>query len=137
VHRVSGNKNAALPMIAASLLTSESVTLENVPDISDVSAMLSAAEDFGAKVVRDQRAGKVVITAAKIRSAKIDAKLAARIRTSFLFAGPLLARVGRASLPPPGGDAIGHRRLDTHFPDLSHSEPRLRRGANRCRSRAS
>jgi UDP-N-acetylglucosamine 1-carboxyvinyltransferase len=114
-HRVSGNKNAALPMIAASLLTSESVTLENVPDISDVAAMLAAAGDFGAKVERDLRSAKVTITTPKIRSAKIDAKLAARIRTSFLFAGPLLARAGRASLPPPGGDAIGHRRLDTHF----------------------
>ena len=115
VHALSGNKNAALPMIAASLLTSETVTLSNVPDITDVAAMLEAAHTFGAKVVRDLRAGTVSITAARLKSAKISAELSAKIRTSFLFAGPLLARLGRASLPPPGGDAIGHRRLDTHF----------------------
>ncbi len=115
VHAVSGNKNAALPMIAASLLTSEPVTLENVPAISDVAAMLEAARNFGAKVVRDVKGGTVTIVSSKLKTAKISAELASKIRTSFLFAGPLLARLGRASLPPPGGDAIGHRRLDTHF----------------------
>ena len=114
-HRVSGNKNAALPMIAASLLTSEPVTLENVPEIADVASMLEAAKSFGVKVSRDLAAGTVTLVAAKLRTAKIDPVLAAKIRTSFLFAGPLLARLGRATLPPPGGDAIGHRRLDTHF----------------------
>ncbi len=114
-HAVSGNKNAALPMIAAALLTSEKVTISNVPDITDVSAMLDAAKTFGAKVARDVAAGTVTIETPKIGTARIPAELAARIRTSVLFAGPLLARVGRASLPPPGGDAIGHRRLDTHF----------------------
>lgn len=114
-HRVSGNKNAALPMIAATLLTAEPVTIENVPAIADVAAMLEAAKSFGVKVTRDIAAGSVTISATKLKTAKIDPSLAARIRTSFLFAGPLLARLGRASLPPPGGDAIGHRRLDTHF----------------------
>ena len=114
-HRVSGNKNAALPMIAASLLSAEPVTLRNVPDIADVASMLEAAKSFGARVTRDLKDGSVVLSTPKIRTAKIDSALAARIRTSFLFAGPLLARVGRASLPPPGGDQIGHRRLDTHF----------------------
>ena len=114
-HRVSGNKNAALPMIAATLLSSEPVTLRNVPDIADVSAMLEAAKTFGAKVTRDVKGGSVTIATPKIRSARIDSSLASSTRTSFLFAGPLLARVGRASLPPPGGDQIGHRRLDTHF----------------------
>ena len=114
-HRVSGNKNAALPMIAAALLSPEPVVLENLPDIADVASMLEAAKGFGAEVKRDREAGKAVISAPKIRSARIDSALAAKIRTSFLFAGPLLARVGRASLPPPGGDQIGHRRLDTHF----------------------
>lgn len=114
-HAVSGNKNAVLPMIAATLLTSEPVTLTNVPDISDVRIMLEAAKTFGAKVVRDLAAHKVTLTTPKLKSAKIAAELAAKLRTSFLFAGPLLARCGRASLPPPGGDAIGHRRLDTHF----------------------
>lgn len=114
-HTVSGNKNAALPMIAAAMLSPEESTLENVPDIADVAAMLEAAEAFGAKVVRDVSAGTVAISSPRIKSVRIDASLAARIRTSFLFAGPLLARAGRASLPPPGGDSIGHRRLDTHF----------------------
>ena len=115
VHRVSGNKNAALPMIAASLLTSEPVTIGNLPDIADVTAMLAAAEGFGVRVTRDARNGSVTLAASKLKSARISSELAAKIRTSFLFAGPLLARLGRASLPPPGGDAIGHRRLDTHF----------------------
>ena len=114
-HRVSGNKNAALPMIAAALLSEEPVTLENLPDIADVAEMLDVAKTFGAKVVRDTKAGTVTLTAARLRTAKIDPVRAAKIRTSFLFAGPLLARLGRVSLPPPGGDAIGHRRLDTHF----------------------
>ena len=115
VHAVSGNKNAALPMIAASLLTAEPVTLVNVPDIADVAAMLEAARGFGAKVTRDLKAGSVTLSTPKLKTVKIAAELASRMRTSFLFAGPLLARYGRASLPPPGGDAIGHRRLDTHF----------------------
>ena len=114
-HRVAGNKNAALPMIAAAILTSDPVTLENVPDIADVSTMLEAAECLGATVSRDRAAGTVTICTPRVRSARIAPALAARIRTSFLFAGPLLARTGRASLPPPGGDAIGARRLDTHF----------------------
>ena len=130
-HRVSGNKNAALPMIAASLLTSESVTLENVPDISDVAAMLAAAGDFGAKVERDLRSAKVTITTPKIRSAKIDAKLAARIRTSFLFAGPLLARAGRASLPPRSRCSL--RRRTSRWPS---PRPDSRRTASRPKASA-
>ena len=114
-HRVSGNKNAALPMIAAALLTREPVVLSNLPEIDDVARMLDVAKSFGVQVVRNLRDRSVTLTAQKVRTAKIDPELAARIRTSFLFAGPLLARLGRVSLPPPGGDAIGHRRLDTHF----------------------
>ena len=116
-HRVPGNKNAALPMIAAALLTAEPVTLENVPDIADVACMLECARRFGAVVTR--RAGAVTIRAARLKTARLDPALAARIRTSILFAGPLLARKGRVSLPPPGGDGIGHRRLDTHFEGFS------------------
>ena len=115
VHAVSGNKNAALPMIAAALLTQEPVKLVNVPEISDVADMLEAAKSFGAKVSRSLAEGSVTISTPKLRTARIAPELAAKMRTSFLFAGPLLARAGRASLPPPGGDAIGHRRLDTHF----------------------
>ena len=114
-HRISGNKNAALPMIAAALLTKESVTLENVPDIADVANMLEAAKALGVTVSRQKPRGTVTLCAGRIRSVRIDARLAAKIRTSILFAGPLLARRGRAVLPPPGGDAIGRRRLDTHF----------------------
>ena len=116
VHRVSGNKNAVLPMIAASLLTAEPVTLTNVPDISDVAVMLDAlSRTFGAKVTRDLAAGEVTLHTPKLKCARLGAATAAKLRTSFLFAGPLLSRVGHVSLPPPGGDAIGHRRLDTHF----------------------
>ena len=114
-HAVSGNKNAALPMLAAALLSSEPVVLTNVPEIADVAIMLEAAKSFGAKVVRDLKAHAVTLTTPKLKTAIISPETAAKLRTSFLFAGPLLARAGRASLPPPGGDAIGHRRLDTHF----------------------
>ncbi len=115
IHRVPGNKNAALPMIAAALLTPDPVTLENVPEIADVERMLECARRFGAKVVRDVPGRKVTIVAKKLKTARIDPELASQIRTSILFAGPVLARTGGVSLPPPGGDGIGHRRLDTHF----------------------
>ena len=114
-HRVSGNKNAALPMIAASLLSAEPVTISNLPDIADVASMLEAAERFGVQVDRKRSEGTVTLCAKKLKTAIIAPELAAKLRTSFLFAGPLLARAGRATLPPPGGDQIGHRRLDTHF----------------------
>ena len=114
-HVVSGNKNAALPMIAATLLTADAVTLTNVPDIADVETMLEAIRPFGARVTRNRAASEVTIATPHLKTAKIAPELAGRLRTSFLFAGPLLSRAGRASLPPPGGDAIGHRRLDTHF----------------------
>ena len=115
VHRVPGNKNAALPMIAASLLTADPVTLENVPDIADVARMLDCARRFGARVERDIAARTVTIEAKRLRTARLAPELARQIRTSILFAGPILARSGSISLPPPGGDGIGHRRLDTHF----------------------
>ena len=102
-------------MIAAALLSREPVTITNVPDIADVSAMLDVARGFGTKVSRNAAAGTVTLTSHSLKAAKIAPELAAKLRTSILFAGPLLARLGRASLPPPGGDAIGHRRLDTHF----------------------
>ena len=114
-HRVPGNKNAALPMIAAALLTAEPVVLENVPGISDVARMFECAQKFGARVTRDLAARTATLEAKRLRTARLDPELARRIRTSVLFAGPLLARTGGVSLPPPGGDGIGHRRLDTHF----------------------
>ena len=131
VHRVPGNKNAALPMIAAALLTSEPVTLENVPDISDVSNMLECARRFGAVVTRHPQSDSVTIHAQKLKTARLDPALAAKIRTSILFAGPLLARKGSVSLPPPGGDGIGHRRLDTHFEGFEALGAKVKYAKNR------
>ena len=131
VHEVPGNKNAALPMIAAALLTSEPVTLENVPDIADVASMLECAVRFGARVVRKAASGTVTIHAQNLRSARLDPALAAQIRASILFAGPLLARKGRVSLPPPGGDGIGHRRLDTHFCGFGALGAKVKRAKSR------
>ncbi len=110
----AGNKNEALPLIAASLLTDEPVTLRNVPRIRDVSGMLEIASDLGAQVQQlDPHA--VRITAAGVRKTDLDRELCREIRTSLLFAGPLLARHHKLSLGPPGGDAIGRRRIDAHF----------------------
>jgi UDP-N-acetylglucosamine 1-carboxyvinyltransferase len=116
--RPAGNKNAALPIIAAALLTEEEVTLDNVPDIRDVRTLLDLLGVLGADVewMGDNRAR---IRAANLGAADLDAGMAARIRASILLAGPMLARVGRMVLPPPGGDVIGRRRVDTHFLALS------------------
>lgn len=112
--RPAGNKNAALPAVAAALLTAEPVTLENVPRIRDVETLLSILESLGATV--DWEADNTVtIRAGGVRVGRPDPVLAERIRASILLAGPLLARFGAVSLPPPGGDVIGRRRLDTHF----------------------
>jgi UDP-N-acetylglucosamine 1-carboxyvinyltransferase len=108
-----GNKNAVLPMIAASLLTTEEVVLENVPDIRDVASMLQIASYLGADVKRDR--GRVTIHAASIEQNEVPWELCEKTRTSFLFVAPLLFRTGRTQLYPPGGDHIGRRRLDPHF----------------------
>ena len=102
-------------MIAAAMLADGPVTLENVPGIEDVENMFKCAECFGAKISRDIAARTATIDATRLRTARLAPELASKIRTSVLFAGPLLARMGSVSLPPPGGDGIGHRRLDTHF----------------------
>jgi UDP-N-acetylglucosamine 1-carboxyvinyltransferase len=109
----AGNKNAALPVLAASLLTQEEVVVENVPRIRDVDAMLSLLEDVGVRVDRSDH--EVRLCAADVTSTEVDRSLSERIRASFLLAGPLLARFGRAYMPPPGGDVIGRRRLDPHL----------------------
>jgi UDP-N-acetylglucosamine 1-carboxyvinyltransferase len=111
--RAAGNKNGALPILAATLLTDEPVEIGNLPRIRDIETMLGLLERLGADV---QRTGPndVRIHAAEI-SYEVDVELAKRIRASFLLAGPLLARLGRASVPPPGGDVIGRRRLDPHM----------------------
>jgi UDP-N-acetylglucosamine 1-carboxyvinyltransferase len=116
--RPAGNKNAALPIIAATLLTEEEVVLENVPDIRDVRTLLELLTVLGADVewLGDNR---VRIQAREVGVNDLDAAMAARIRASILLAGPMLARAGRMVLPPPGGDVIGRRRVDTHFLALS------------------
>jgi UDP-N-acetylglucosamine 1-carboxyvinyltransferase len=112
--RASGNKNAALPCIAAALLTEEAVTLRNIPDIEDVHVMLDVFRSFGGSAKQEGR-GVWKLCASSISNSTVPVAAAEKIRASILFAGPLLARTGTAILPPPGGDVIGRRRLDTHF----------------------
>src|SRR2546421_12623294 len=109
----AGNKNEALPLIAASLLTDDPVTLRNVPRIRDVRAMLEIASALGATV--EEPDPHTVRITGSLRSTDVPAKLAGEIRTSLLFAGPLLARYKKVKLGLPGGDVIGRRRNDTHF----------------------
>ena len=110
----AGNKNAALPLLAACLLTDEPLLLQNVPRIRDTEALLVLLEDLGVKVER--RGGNIIaLQADAVGKTDVDRDLAEQIRASFLVAGPLLARFGEALLPPPGGDVIGRRRLDPHL----------------------
>ena len=111
--QAAGNKNGALPILAACLLTNEPVTLSNVPRIRDVQTMIDLLSHLGAEADWTQ-ANEVRVHAQEITH-EVDEPLASRIRASFLLAGPLLARLGRASVPPPGGDVIGRRRLDPHI----------------------
>ena len=112
--RPSGNKNEALPCVAAALLTDEPVILHNVPNIRDVRALLELAADLGAKV-EDIDRYSVRIDAASLDKHALQEDLGRRLRASILLAGPVLARCGKVAFPPPGGDVIGRRRLDTHF----------------------
>ena len=112
--RPAGNKNAALPILAATLLADGPVTLTNVPRIRDVESMAALLADLGAQVTWTG-ANTLAVDARPATSKPLDPALCARIRASILFAAPLLARFGRVSLPPPGGDVIGRRRVDTHF----------------------
>lgn len=138
-HRPPGNKNAALPMLAAALLTDQPVTLRNLPLIQDVQSMLDILEHLGVDI---QRHGHSVTLCAKgVRRTRLPEALCNRVRSSILFAGPLAARMGRATLFPPGGDVIGRRRLDTHFHGLqaigikvSGQHPYIFRRANKLRS---
>ncbi len=109
----SGNKNEALPVLAASLLAETPVTIHNVPDILDVRIMLDLMASMGVSIQRS-KPGTVVIDARGLVDRPLDRALCNRIRTSILFAGPLVARFGHVLLPPPGGDIIGRRRLDSH-----------------------
>jgi UDP-N-acetylglucosamine 1-carboxyvinyltransferase len=112
--RAAGNKNGALPILAACLLTSEPVTLRNVPRIADVETMLELLNDVGADA-EWVGPNEVRIQAAEVAKQELDEDLCSRMRASFLLAGPLLARLGAVSAPPPGGDVIGRRRLDPHI----------------------
>lgn len=110
----SGNKNAALPCIAATLLTDEPVILKNIPEIEDTGVMLNILQSFGAKAEK-LKDNTWKIEAKDVEFCVIPAELSKKIRASILFAGPMVARLGKAEMLPPGGDVIGRRRLDTHF----------------------
>ena len=119
----SGNKNAALPCIVAALLTDEEIVLENIPNIKDVDVILKILKDVGAEVLRE---GNIVrIKVLNITKTEMSSSLTDLIRASILFVGPILARCGKISIAPPGGDVIGKRRLDTHFYGLSKLGARL------------
>ena len=111
--RPSGNKNAALPIVAASLLSEKPVNLENVPHIRDIETLIELLVSIGASV---QWTGdnSLRIEAKDLTARDLDPALCAKIRASILLAAPVLARCGEIMLPPPGGDVIGRRRLDTH-----------------------
>jgi UDP-N-acetylglucosamine 1-carboxyvinyltransferase len=110
---VRGNKNAALPCIAATLLTNEVVVLSNVPEIADVLVMFEVIEDLGGSVVKE--ATGVYRIQSVINKTQLGKEQMQKIRAGILFAGPMLARKNDVTIPPPGGDVIGRRRLDTHF----------------------
>ncbi len=112
--RPSGNKNAALPIVAAALLTDQPVTLENVPRIRDLETLVELVKTTGASAEWTAR-NTLRIHAKQVNASSLDAAMCAKIRASILLAAPLLARCGHIELSPPGGDVIGRRRLDTHF----------------------
>jgi UDP-N-acetylglucosamine 1-carboxyvinyltransferase len=109
-----GSKNEALPAVAATILVRGPVTLHNVPEIRDVHVMLKVLEAMGASVTHPH-CNTYTIDCSAISEWQLPADLCRRIRASILFMGPVLSRMGRVELPPPGGDVIGRRRLDTHF----------------------
>jgi UDP-N-acetylglucosamine 1-carboxyvinyltransferase len=112
--RAAGNKNGALPILAATLLATEPVTLSNVPRIRDVETMMELLAELGAEVAWTAP-NEVRLDTSNVAKWAPDEALCRRIRASFLLAGPLLARFGKATMPPPGGDVIGRRRLDPHI----------------------
>ena len=120
----SGNKNAALPCIAATLLSAEPVILHNIPEIEDTSVMLNILQSFGVKITNIKK-HSWEIEAKTVNPECIPKELSKKIRASILFAGPLLARCGKAQMLPPGGDVIGRRRVDTHFLALEQLGARI------------
>ncbi|HBK57863.1 MAG TPA: UDP-N-acetylglucosamine 1-carboxyvinyltransferase [Spirochaetaceae bacterium] len=121
---LSGNKNAALPCIAASVLTEEPITLRNIPEIEDVLVMFDVLRNLGG-VVEQIDAHTWRIDSRNISNYEVPEELAKKVRASILFAGPLTARFGKAILPPPGGDTIGRRRIDTHILALQELGARI------------
>jgi UDP-N-acetylglucosamine 1-carboxyvinyltransferase len=113
----SGNKNEALPALAACLLTDEEVLLENLPRIRDVEVMVQILQDLGAEAEWTGN-NRLRVKAVEVRKSELDPTLGRRVRASVLFAGSILARRHEVTLPPPGGDVIGRRKLDTHFDAL-------------------
>jgi UDP-N-acetylglucosamine 1-carboxyvinyltransferase len=116
--RAAGNKNATLPILAACVLTSEPLELSNVPRIRDVETMLALLAEVGADVDW-QGPNEVRVSGADVSRYELSEDLCKRMRASILLAGPLLSRLGRAVVPPPGGDPIGRRRLDVHMHALA------------------
>lgn len=115
----SGNKNAALPLLAACLLTPEPVILHNVPNILDVKTMIRLLQSLNVQIETIDETS-IRLDASDLRPSDLDPDLCRKIRASILLAGPLLSRVGELYLPPPGGDVIGRRRVDTHILAFSH-----------------
>jgi len=113
--RPSGNKNSALPLMAACLLTDESVVLHNMPEITDTQNMQNLLQSLGVEVEKIGDGSTYRFTAKNIKASDLDPEVCKMIRASILLAGPMLAREGRLVLPPPGGDVIGRRRVDTHI----------------------
>ncbi|MCK4401513.1 UDP-N-acetylglucosamine 1-carboxyvinyltransferase, partial [bacterium] len=125
----TGNKNEALAILAACLLTEETVRLKNVPDIGDVRTMIEIMKDIGVDV---KKSGdhEYLIKALCVKKMELNPELCSRIRGSFLFAAPILVRCGKVKLPKPGGDRIGRRRIDTHLLALEALGARISVGDN-------
>ena len=122
--KASGNKNAALPCIAAAVLTDQPVTLKNLPEIEDVFVMFEIVKFLGGSVEKIGE-NEYKLHCKEVKNTQIPDELSAKIRASILFAGPLLSVCGNVSLSSPGGDVIGRRRLDTHFLALSELGARI------------
>ncbi|MBA3645807.1 MAG: UDP-N-acetylglucosamine 1-carboxyvinyltransferase [Gemmatimonadaceae bacterium] len=126
--RPSGNKNGALPIVAAALLSDKPVDLENVPRIRDLETLVELIKSVGASIEWTGR-NSLHIHAKELRQRDLNPTLCAKIRASILLAAPILARCGQVTLPPPGGDVIGRRRLDTHFLALEQLGAKVEHGA--------
>jgi UDP-N-acetylglucosamine 1-carboxyvinyltransferase len=131
--RIAGSKNASLPLIAAALLTEETVALRNVPEIADTTLMVQIVEALGARV-RELSPGALAIDALQV-SGEVPAELCGRMRASIVLLGPLLARVGHARLPRPGGDAIGARRVEQHLRGLRAMGAEIEESSRECAAR--